>query len=82
MSSVLIVEQREQAGSDSYNRFEYQVHWIVCHIIGKLQEDAECIVFVNFMMIWLNFLPIISSISVFQIKTKEDSSELDYCGNV
>lgn len=63
MSSVLIVEQREQAGSDSYNRFEYQVHWIVCHIIGKLQEDAECIVFVNFMMIWLNFLPIISSIS-------------------
>ena len=24
MSSVLIVEQREQAGSDSYNRFEYQ----------------------------------------------------------
>ena len=29
MSSVLIVEQREQAGSDSYNRFEYQVHWIV-----------------------------------------------------
>ena len=48
MSSVLIVEQREQAGSDSYNRFEYQVHWIVCHIIGKLQEDAECIVFCEF----------------------------------
>lgn len=45
MSSVLTVEQREQADSDSYNRFEYQVHWIVCHIIGKLQEDAECIVF-------------------------------------
>ena len=48
MSSVLIVEQREQAGSDSYNRFGYQVHWIVCHIIGKLQEDAECIVFCEF----------------------------------
>lgn len=48
MSSVLTVEQREQAGSDSYNRFEYQVHWIVCHIIGKLQEDAECIVFCEF----------------------------------
>lgn len=28
MSNVLAVEQREQAGSDSYNRFEYQVHWI------------------------------------------------------
>ena len=35
MSKVLTTEQREQAGSDSYNRFEYQVHWIVCHIIGK-----------------------------------------------
>lgn len=44
MSIVLSVEQREQAGSDSCNRFEYQVHWIVC-LIGKLQEDAECIVF-------------------------------------
>ena len=29
MSSVLTVEQREQAGSDSYNRFEYQIHWII-----------------------------------------------------
>ncbi|MBD5542648.1 MAG: DUF4297 domain-containing protein [Lachnospiraceae bacterium] len=48
MSIVLTVEQREQAGSDSYNRFEYQVHWIVCHIIGKLQDDAECIVFCEF----------------------------------
>lgn len=28
MSNVLSVEQQEQAGSDSYNRFEYQVHWI------------------------------------------------------
>lgn len=48
MSKVLTTEQREQAGSDSYNRFEYQVHWIVCHIIGRLQEDAECIVFCEF----------------------------------
>lgn len=39
MSSVLTVEQREQAGSDSYNRFEYQVHWIVCHIIGKHKKQ-------------------------------------------
>lgn len=59
MSKVLTTEQREQAGSDSYNRFEYQVHWIVCHIIGRLQKDAECIVFVNFMMIWLSFPPVI-----------------------
>lgn len=41
MSSALTIKQREQAGSDSYNRFKYQVHWIVCHIIGKLQDSAE-----------------------------------------
>ena len=48
MSIVLTTEQREQVGSDSYNRFEYQVHWIVCHIIGKLQDNTECIVFCEF----------------------------------
>lgn len=31
MSSVLVTGQHEQEGSDFYNRFEYQVHWIVCH---------------------------------------------------
>ena len=41
MSIVLTTEQREQSGSDSYNRFEYQVHWIVCHIIGKLQGAVK-----------------------------------------
>lgn len=48
MSKILTIEQREQAGSDSYNRFEYQVHWIVCHIIGKLQEDTGCVVICEF----------------------------------
>ena len=75
MSSVLIVEQREQAGSDSYNRFEYQVHWIVCHIIGKLQEDAECIVFCEFHDDMAEFSPNNQQYQFFQIKTKEDSSD-------
>ena len=75
MSSVLIVEQREQAGSDSYNRFGYQVHWIVCHIIGKLQEDAECIVFCEFHDDMAEFSPNNQQYQFFQIKTKEDSSD-------
>ena len=75
MSSVLIVEQREQAGSDSYNRFEYQVHWIVCHIIGKLQEDAECIVFCEFHDDMAEFSTNNQQYQFFQIKTKEDSSD-------
>ena len=42
MSNVLTVEQREQAGSDSYNRFEYQVHWIVYHIdISELELEQR-----------------------------------------
>lgn len=48
MSKVLEFEQREQAGSGSYNRFEYQVHWIVCHIIGQLESNTECIIFCEF----------------------------------
>ena len=74
MSKVLTVEQREQAGSDSYNRFEYQVHWIVCHIIGKIQEDAECIVFCEFHDDMAEFSPNTQQYQFFQIKTKEDSS--------
>lgn len=75
MSKVLTIEQREQAGSNSYNRFEYQVHWIVCHIIGKLQEDTECIVFCEFHDDMAEFSPNNQQYQFFQIKTKEDSSD-------
>lgn len=75
MSKVLTTEQREQAGSDSYNRFEYQAHWIVCHIIGRLQEDAECIVFCEFHDDMAEFSPSNQQYQFFQIKTKEDSSD-------
>lgn len=75
MSSVLTTNQREQAGSDSYNRFEYQVHWIVCHIIGKLQNDAECIVFCEFHDDMAEFSPDSQQYQFFQIKTKEESSD-------
>lgn len=75
MSTVLSQPQREQAGSDSYNRFEYQVHWIVCHIISKLQNDAECIVFCEFHDDLAEFSPDNQQYQFFQIKTKEDSSD-------
>lgn len=74
MSKVRTTEQREQAGSDSYNRFEYQVHWIVCHIIGKLQDKAECIVFCEFHDDMAELSPNNQQYQFFQIKTKEDSS--------
>lgn len=74
MSRVLTMEQREQAGSNSYNRFEYQVHWIVCHIISKLRDDAECIVFCEFHDDMAEFSPNNQQYQFYQIKTKENSS--------
>lgn len=75
MPTVLSHPQREQAGSDSYNRFEYQIHWIVCHIISKLQDDAECIVFCEFHDDMAEFSINNQQYQFFQIKTKEESSD-------
>ncbi len=75
MSYVLSLQQREQAGSDSYNRFEYQVHWVVCHIISKLQDGAKCIVFCEFHDDMVEFSPDSQQYQFFQVKTKEESSD-------
>lgn len=75
MSIVLTTEQREQAGSDSYNRFEYQVHWIVCHIIGKLKDNTECIVFCEFHDDMAELCTDNQQYQFYQIKTKEDPSD-------
>lgn len=75
MSSILDIEPREQAGSDSYNRFEYQVHWIVCHIIGCLDKAEECIIFCEFHDDMTEFSPDCNKCQFYQIKTKEDVDE-------
>ena len=75
MNIVRTTEQREQAGSDSYNRFEYQVHWIVCHIIGKLQDNTECIVLCEFHDDMAEFSTDNQQYQFYQIKTKEDPSD-------
>lgn len=71
MSSVL----REKAGADTYNRFEYQVHWIVYHMLERFQNDEDFIIFCEYhddMAECSNFPP--DSMSFFQIKTKEKDS--------
>lgn len=40
MSVTLQTNPREQAGAETYNRYEYQVHWIVCQIISRLNQNA------------------------------------------
>jgi len=76
MSAVLSTPQREQAGSDSYNRFEYQAHWIVCHIVNQLEKHPKCIVFCEYHddMAQLNDGKG-TPFEFYQIKTKEESGE-------
>jgi hypothetical protein len=76
MRKVLQMDQREQAGSDSYNRFEYQVHWIVCHIIQRLESKTQCIVFCEYHDD-MSELPNrdSSDFEFYQIKTKEDPKD-------
>lgn len=75
MSTVLTEEQREQAGSDSYNRFEYQVHWIVCHIIGQIKEATECIIFCEFHDDMAEFSIEDQKYQFYQVKTKENKND-------
>lgn len=76
MRKVLQMDQREQAGSDSYNRFEYQVHWIVCHIIQRLESKNQCIVFCEYHDDMSELSNRDSSdFEFYQIKTKEDPKD-------
>lgn len=75
MSVVLCTEQREQAGSDSYNRFEYQVHWIVCHVIDQMSLGSECIVFCEYHDDMAEFSVENRRFKFYQIKTKENLSD-------
>lgn len=67
---------REQAGSDTYNRYEYQVHWIVCEIIKCLEEETDCIIFCEYhddMARSSNAS--LDCFEYYQIKTREDNEE-------
>ncbi|MBO0995683.1 dsDNA nuclease domain-containing protein [Bacillus sp. SD088] len=48
MKNILGSELREQAGSDSYNRFDYQAHWIVYHMINEYKMNTEFFIFCEF----------------------------------
>ena len=75
MSIVLDTEQREQAGSDSYNRFEYQVHWIVCHVIDQMSFGNDCIVFCEYHDDMAEFSSKTDQFQFYQIKTKDSPSD-------
>lgn len=48
MIKILSTDLREQAGSNSFNRFDYQVHWIVYHMINEYKRNTEFYIFCEF----------------------------------
>lgn len=76
MGITLKTNQREQAGSDTYNRYEYQVHWIVCKIISKLSDNPSCVIFCEYHDDMAELPdPRQNIFEYYQIKTKEDPGE-------
>lgn len=76
MGITLQTNQREQAGSDTYNRYEYQVHWIVCQIISKLSSNPNCVVFCEYHDDMAEMPdPTKEIFEYYQVKTKDDGSE-------
>ncbi|AHD07014.1 hypothetical protein ERICI_03321 [Paenibacillus larvae subsp. larvae] len=41
MKKILSHDLREKAGSSSYNRFDYQVHWIVYHMMNEYRRNFQ-----------------------------------------
>ena len=76
MSVTLQTMQREQAGSDTYNRYEYQVHWIVCQIISRLNQNPNCIIFCEYHDDMAELPdPSKNVFEYYQIKTKDDGND-------
>lgn len=48
MESPLASSQRESAGSDSYDRFEYQYHWALCQAFSAYCKTNDFAVFMEY----------------------------------
>lgn len=76
MSITLQTPQREQAGSDTYNRYEYQVHWIVCQIISRLNDNPDCVIFCEYHDDMAELSNLSNNVfKYYQIKTKDDGKD-------
>jgi hypothetical protein len=77
VNSIVSTELREQAGSNSYNRFEYQVHWIVYHMITEYKKNSQFYIFCEFHddMAKTELSSTPSCAEFFQIKTTERFKE-------
>lgn len=73
LDKVLSSKLREQAGSDTYNRFEYQVHWIVYHMIKEYKKGNEFLILCEFHddMVKSKELDNPQGLEFYQIKTSD-----------
>lgn len=72
MEVILSRELREKAGSDSYNRYEYQVGWSVLHMINHYKEKRDFMIFCEFHddMSEVNASSDLKKMNFYQVKTK------------
>jgi hypothetical protein len=77
LDNILSSELREQAGANSYNRFDYQVHWIVYHMIKEFKKGNEFLIFCEFHddMAKSSCIKNPDCLEFFQIKTTETKKE-------
>ena len=76
LSVTLQTAQREQAGSDTYNRYEYQVHWIVGQIVSRLDSNPNCVIFCEYHDDMAELAdPDKDIFEYYQVKTKENCDE-------
>lgn len=73
LDKVLSSKLREQAGTDTYNRFEYQVHWITYHMIKEYKKGNEFLILCEFHddMVKSGELDDPKSLEFYQIKTSD-----------
>ncbi|WP_424768329.1 dsDNA nuclease domain-containing protein [Paenibacillus sp. sgz302251] len=77
MQNILNLNLREKAGSDSYNRFEYQAHWILYHMLENIQNKKTFLVFCEFHddMAESEYSPSSNSMNFYQVKTTSTKEE-------
>lgn len=77
VQSIIHSELREQAGSNSFNRFDYQAHWIVYHMIEEYKKNIPFYVFCEFHddMTKTELSEHPSCAEFFQVKTTESFKE-------
>ncbi|KER86155.1 DUF4297 domain-containing protein [Xanthomonas arboricola] len=46
-SNPLAAAQRERAGAQTFEKYEYQYHWALCRILGAHEESDDYVVFIE-----------------------------------